>query len=148
MATQLKAARSADVDSLYRLHREAMRDSVLQVMGVWDEDWQQRQFREAFRLKNCRAIVVDGATVGLCDYERRDDDYFLRLLEIRPDYQGRGIASTVLRRVLARARREGRPVTLFAIKAGKVRGFYERFGFTVIGETVTHYLMQTAGSRG
>jgi GNAT superfamily N-acetyltransferase len=119
-----------------------MRSHVERTVGAWDDDWQHSQFQEAFHPKTCRVIVLDNHDVGVCAYERRRDDYFVRLLEILPEYQHRGIGSTVLRRLLTRARREACPVTLLAIKADGPRHFYERLGFRVIGETVTHYLMQ------
>jgi len=147
MPPRLRPATKADLDSLYALHREVMQGPVLQTLGAWDDDWQFAQFREAFRPRHCRIIVLDGQDVGVCAYERRSDDYFLRLLEVLPQYQGRGIGSLILRRLLARAQREGRPITLFAVRTDGARRFYERLGFSVIGETATHYLMQANPGR-
>lgn len=146
MSLRLRPARVADIEPLYRLHRELMREYVVQTLGHWDEDWQRRQFRNAFHPKTCRVIVYNGEDVGVCAYERCGDDYFLRLLEVRPEYQRQGIGRVVLKRLLRRARRENRPVTLLAIKLEPLRSFYELLGFALIGETATHYLMQHTGA--
>jgi GNAT superfamily N-acetyltransferase len=132
----------ADIEPLYRLHREVMHAYVARTLGVWDEDWQRQQFWEAFHPRTCRVIVYNGQYAGVCAYELRGDEYFLRLLEVLPEFQHKGIGTVILRRLIARARRENRPVTLLSIKDEGARRFYESQGFRLLGETATHYLMQ------
>jgi ribosomal protein S18 acetylase RimI-like enzyme len=59
-----------------------------------------------------------------------------------PAYQGRGIGTTLIRRLQQRARKEGVPVTLQVFKVNPARALYERLGFKVTGETDTHCRMK------
>lgn len=60
--------------------------------------------------------------------------YYLAVLGVSPDAQGRGLGSTVLRPMLDRCDAEGVPAYLESSKERNV-GFYERHGFRVTGET-------------
>lgn len=62
--------------------------------------------------------------------------YYLMLLGVRPDHQGTGIGSALLRAVLDRADREDAPAYLEATSP-RNRALYERHGFEVTDELRT-----------
>ena len=66
-------------------------------------------------------------------------DYAAKIL---PEYQNRGVGSAVIRDVLAQAQAEGLSVGLQVLKVNPARRLYERLGFSLVGETATHYLMR------
>ncbi len=139
----LRPAAHADRGFLYRLHVAAMKDVVAQVWG-WDEAWQRQYFDDHFDPSHARIVVVDGVDIGVVAVEWREDAAFLAGIEILPEYQGRGLGAAVIRDVIADAAARGLPVTLRVLKVNPARRLYERLGFTVTGETDTHYLMRTA----
>jgi len=57
--------------------------------------------------------------------------WYLQMLGVDPNYQGRGYASKLLKPMLARADREGVPCFL-ETQAEKNVAFYEHFGFRVV----------------
>lgn len=59
--------------------------------------------------------------------------WYLMLLGVTPERQGRGVDSALLRAVLDRADREGSPAYLEATSR-RNRALYERHGFVTIGE--------------
>lgn len=62
-----------------------------------------------------------------------DEPYhYLGLLAVEPEFQGRGVGSTLLRRGLARAKADGAGVYLETGTETNV-SFYERHGFVVVG---------------
>ncbi|MDA8037944.1 MAG: GNAT family N-acetyltransferase [Actinomycetota bacterium] len=79
--------------------------------------------------------------------------YYLATIGTEPSLRGRGIASAVLRPVLARCDAEGIPAYLESSKEGNV-AFYERHGFkvtgkvTVPGTAVRLWLMWRQPQRG
>jgi ribosomal protein S18 acetylase RimI-like enzyme len=64
-------------------------------------------------------------------------------LVLCPEHQSRGIGSTLLRAVIARAENEGKPVRLrTCIENHRAQSFYKRHGFREIGRDKTHLLLE------
>jgi predicted GNAT family acetyltransferase len=55
-------------------------------------------------------ILVDGEVAGFCEYSRRDGRIDLLHTEIDDRFEGRGLASRLIRHVLDDARASGTPV--------------------------------------
>jgi len=130
---QLRPATESDREFLYALYRDTMRQVVEQTWG-WDEEWQRRAFYGRFR--NCATSVVelDGNAVGglLLDWAPAAVD--IVELQILPEYQGHGIGTAIVQRVIEDAARQGLAVTLSVVPANpRARRLYERIGFHVIG---------------
>ena len=138
----LRPATAADAAFVYHLHRSSMQDNVAQTWGEWNEELQARMFTQWFEPAQFQIVVVDGQDAGLISVERRPMELFLSTIEILPEYQNRGVGSAVIRDVLAQAQAEGLPVGLQVLKVNPARRLYERFGFSVVEETATHYLMR------
>ena len=135
---EVRQATPDDRDTLYRIKREAMRPYVERVWG-WDEELQERRFRESYDHTETQVLLVDGLAVGLLRISERESALFIDQVEIVPDYQGCGIGTALIKNVLAR----GRPVELGVMKVNvDARRLYERLGFRVTGETATHYHMR------
>jgi ribosomal protein S18 acetylase RimI-like enzyme len=142
----LRPATAEDYEFAYRVHRAALRESVEQTYG-WDEAWQEAYFREHFDAARRQIIRCDDVAVGVFSVEDRGDSLFLGLIAILPEYQGRGIGTTLVRRLQRRAEEEGVPVTLQVLKVNRARELYERLGFVLTGETDTHYQMRWSADR-
>ena len=135
---EVRQATPGDRDTLYRIKREAMRPYVEQIWG-WDEEFQERRFRESYDHTETQVMLVHGRAVGLLRVSERESATFIDQIEIVPEYQGRGIGTALINNVLAR----GRPVELDVLKVNvDARRLYERLGFRVTGETETHYNMR------
>jgi GNAT superfamily N-acetyltransferase len=67
------------------------------------------------------------------EYHPEEPHDYLNFLGTRPEWQSRGLGSALLREVLDRCDREGRPAFLDATSEGN-RRLYCRHGFEVIGE--------------
>ena len=63
---EVRQATPGNRDTLYRIHREAMRPYVEQVWG-WDEEYQERRFRESYDHSETQFVLVDGIAVGLSE---------------------------------------------------------------------------------
>ena len=82
--------------------------------------------------------------IGVVSVVRRATDIFLSNIELLPAYQGQGIGTHLIRALITEARQKGIPITLQVLKVNPARKLYERLGFSINGETPTHYLMSTA----
>lgn len=137
---ELRSATEDDYDFALHVHRAAMRPSVEPIYG-WDDDFQARYFRLHFDPSQRDIIRCDGVDVGILSVEEREESLFLATIAILPQYQRRGIGTTLIRRLQQEAREGGVPVTLRVLRSNPARELYERLGFKLTGETETHYLM-------
>lgn len=66
----------------------------------------------------------------------------LSKIEIDPNFQGRGVGTSIINGVLAEARARGKAVRLQVFKVNeRARALYRRLGFRETGETPTHVQM-------
>jgi ribosomal protein S18 acetylase RimI-like enzyme len=143
MDVTLRAATTDDADFLYRLHRAAMQNHVVQTWGEWDEAWQLQYFQQHFDPSAYQIIVVRGQDIGAISVVRRTTDIFLRRIELLPAYQGQGIGTQLIGALIDGAHQKGVPMTLQVLKTNPACRLYERLGFSISGETTTHYQMST-----
>jgi ribosomal protein S18 acetylase RimI-like enzyme len=141
MDVTLRAATTDDIDFLYRLHRAAMQDVVVKTWGEWDEAWQSQYFQQHYDSSTCQIIVLHGQDIGAISVLRRTTDIFLSKIELLPAYQGQGIGTQRIRALIDEAHQKGVPITLQVLKANPACRLYRRLGFSISGETTTHYQM-------
>ena len=137
----LRHATKADRDFLYALHVRALRDYVEATWG-WDEEFQRQHFDDRFDPATLQIIQVNGEDVGMLRVRNRADDLFLVSIQVDPDWQGRGIGSSIIQDLIGKA--GTKPVTLAVLKANpRAFALYQRHGFAVVDETDTHFWMCT-----
>lgn len=139
---ELRPARPDDYDFLYRLHQASMKEYIAQVWG-WDETWQQNYFAQHFDPTVSQIIRLRDQDNGVVSILERETEWFINLIEILPEYQRHGIGTAVIQTILDEGKRQGKPVALQVLKINPAQKLYARLGFTLVGETETHYLMRT-----
>lgn len=134
-----------DVDFLYALHVATMKEYVDKTWG-WDDAVQESIFRKNYDPAGIEIIKYEGKEMGMLSIEERDDDIFLRVIEIHPAYQNRGITTSIIKQMIADGVQKKKPIRLRVLKVNPAKKLYERLGFSVIEETPTHYIMMTSTS--
>ena len=137
---ELRPATVDDYGFAFRVHCAAMRPSVERTFG-WDKDFQARYFRLHFDPAKRQIIRFDGGDVGVLSVEEREESLFLALIAILPEYQRRGIGTTVMGRLQRQAKECGVPLTLQVLKTNPAQAWYESLGFIHTGATPTHHQM-------
>jgi ribosomal protein S18 acetylase RimI-like enzyme len=141
-----RAAFEKDVDFLYSLHVATMKQYVDQVWG-WEDVYQESLFRKNYVPANIQIIEYDDKDIGMLSVEERAGDVFLSTIEIRPEYQSKGIGTAIIKKIVADSAKKTKPVTLQVLKVNPAKGLYERLGFEVVEETKTHYRMSSTISK-
>lgn len=132
-AVELRPATPADRDLCYELHRAAMRDYVEAIWG-WDEEASRAYHDRGFDPDKTRIITVDGHEAGVLIVDYRPTEIYLGRIELHPDYQGDGIGSRLIRRLLREAAGRGQPLLLDVLVVNpRAYSLYQRLGFREVG---------------
>jgi ribosomal protein S18 acetylase RimI-like enzyme len=140
-----RPAMENDVDFLYGLHVATMKEYVDLIWG-WDEAYQESLFRRNYVRTHIQIIMWDGRDIGMISVEEREEDVFLRAIEIHPDYQSQGIGTAIITRIIADGVDKMKPIFLQVLKGNPALKLYQRLGFAIVEETKTHYRMKTTNS--
>lgn len=122
-----------------------MRDS-LERIGRFDPERARLRFEASFAPEHTRHIVLQGVRAGFVTVKPIAAGVLLDHLYVHPEYQGRGIGSNVLSRVLAEADAQGATLRVGALRGSDSNRFYQRHGFVVVEEAEwdTYYERQPA----
>ena len=144
----LRLATDADYAFLYDLHTKTMKAPVEKTWG-WDEAFQKTYFREHFTTSNVYVIMIDDQPAGKFSYRYEADGItiFLAEIEILPEFQGKGLGTTLIRTLIDEASAKHSTVRLQVLKANPdARRLYERLGFKIYSETEPSFLMRWSDS--
>ena len=110
--------------------------------GEWDDDVQRSFFDRKWIPEEYEIIVTDETDVGVISVSECGDYIFLAELQIHLEHQNRGLGSSIIRDIVARAESQKLPVRLQVLKANRVQALYHRLGFREISRTDTHLIME------
>lgn len=149
MDYQLRPAVPEDRDWIYACKAASVRPYVESIWG-WDEAFQRRDFDGDFgSIGQFRVIEAAGQPIGFLQVLEVEDCVEVAELHLAPDRRGQGIGSSILRRLLADCRNQGRTLRLGCFKENhRAKALYQRLGFRQTAETETHYVLEAAPDSG
>ena len=119
-----------------------MRDYVDAVWG-WDDDEQVAFFDEHFDPTRCQILQVGRVDVGVLAVDERADEIYVAKIQLLPQWQGRGIGSSVIESLIERGAATNKPVTLRVLRTNpRATALYARLGFQPFREIETHIYLQ------
>ena len=111
------------------VHEVASRDYAPEEIDAWAPEPPDVAFwRERLASGNVWVCEVDGRVAG---FTRVEDDGYVDLVFVHPDFQRRGVASALFAEVLAWASAKG-VKCLFTESSRSARAFFEAKGFRVV----------------
>jgi ribosomal protein S18 acetylase RimI-like enzyme len=137
---KLRQADDDDLSFLLALRRQTMTAHEAAVGKIRSAAEVQARVLGAFDA--ARIVLLHGVPVGMVKVVRAAREWELVQLQVAPEYQSRGIGSTLLRHLCAEARDAGADLTLSVLKSNPALRFYDRQGFSVVGESATAYKMR------
>ena len=138
---ELIQAKFEDFEFLYRLKKTTLKEYISKTWG-WNEKWQEEYFSKNFNPDLLKIIMKAGKKIGCISIIYEEDQIFLSLIEILPDYQNKGIGSKLIKELLGKADKIKKPVFLKVLKANeKAKKLYFRLGFSIKEESETHFKM-------
>ena len=141
-AIELRPARADDFEFLRRLHRECFKDYVEQTWGVWDEVDQLERLQPSRSWHNGSIFLLPGRAVGFLAVTDHGSFLFLDGIAILPEYQNRGLGTTLIAQVLERGEGRGIPVRLSVLQVNPAQTLYKRLRFFVVGGDEHRHFME------
>jgi ribosomal protein S18 acetylase RimI-like enzyme len=130
-----RPANPEDQAQLFELYRSVMGDYIEQIWG-WDSQWQKDDFSEHFYPDQITVVLRESQAIGYVQVEKHSYELYIRMLLLAPEHRKKGLGANVLKRVISAASKQHLRVKLQVFKINApARHFYERHGFTVVGET-------------
>lgn len=128
----LRTISSAELKWAFSLQVSAMGGYIAQSWG-WDEATHRKIFAEEIFDDLLRVIEVGGRGAGLLRVEDHPTELKLEIMELAPQWQGKGIGSGILSWLLEQAQQLGKPLTLTALTSDpRAIAFYQRHGLTIV----------------
>ena len=92
-------------------------------------------FTERFDERPRQVIEVERERVGVVEVNDRPDAIYLAVIELAPQWQSKGLGGEILRSLLHRAERSGKPLALRTLRVNtRALHSYQRQGLRVVGE--------------
>lgn len=131
-------------DEIFDLYSLLLREFIEPIFG-WNEDFQRSRFAAEYAQENTMLIFSDAVNVGYVVVVQKPAAHHVALLLLQPEFQRTGIGKVVMSKVVARAKADGKPVTLSCFKSNKAALlFYQRLGFSVNHEEQYFVLLTSA----
>lgn len=137
----LREQNPSDFIFLKHVHHSTLKEHVSKIWG-WDEEQQDAFFNKDFELNQIQVIEYEGDRAGYLQLSVNSGSLHLINILILPEFQGRGLGTTIIHDLSIRCGTEGLLLKLGVFKVNeRAKKLYERLGFLTYGETETHYLM-------
>lgn len=127
---------------VYEVKKNAYKKYVEECWGKWDEEAQREYFKKFIEVYGNSAYIirVNEQDVGFYNDEELDDgSYEVGNICIKPEFQGNGLGTMILKNKLEEHKNQDIRIQFF--KQNPVGKLYERLGFVTSGETEFHYQM-------
>ena len=129
-------------DFVYEVKKNAYKKYVEECWGKWDEEAQREYFKKFIEAyKNSAYIIrLNNQDIGFYNDEQLEDgSYEVGNICIKPEFQGQGFGTMILKEKLEEHKEQDIKIQFF--KQNPVGKLYERLGFVPNGETQFHYQM-------
>ena len=138
----LRKAHARDSEFVFTVKKAAYRKYVEQVWG-WDDNYQRERHNKEFASYDFRIIQFCETDVGFLITSSTSDTLKVNQIFILPEYQGKGIGSACMTRIVGDANLEQKSVSLKVLKVN-TRGIalYKRLGFTIVGKDSIYFQME------
>jgi GNAT superfamily N-acetyltransferase len=135
----LRAASAHDDQWIAELRAVVLRPD-LERLSRFDPVRVRQRFLAAFEPASTRVVLVDGLAAGSIAVRADEGSVWIEHFYLRPELQGRGIGSAVLKSQLA-AGTGDRPFRLNVLQGSRAQALYERHGFVVEREDAVDVFM-------
>lgn len=128
-----------DLEFILELKTLGMKWYIEKIYG-WDIEVQKQKTLKEMKNKisNMKVIVVDGKDVGITTFSEFEDYFEVGLIIIHPNYQNKGIASSIINEYINIAKTKRKRIIIKTYKENPAQKLYLRLGFNIYKTDDTH----------
>src|SRR2546423_1659170 len=109
---------------------EAQRNAFVTMQFAAQQQYYQAQFPQAEH----RIILANGQPVGRFYTDENKDEIRIIDITVLPNYRNAGIGSPLIKDLMERAHKAGKPVRIYVESYNRSLRLFERLGFTKVEE--------------
>lgn len=137
----LSDATDNDFSFVYELKKIAYKEYIDKIWG-WDDDFQIKFHRENFSSRNTKIINAGQQPIGSVDVKAEEKSIFISGLYILPQYQGKGIGTSIINGLIEMATKEKKRLELEVLRVNtRAQRLYTNLGFTLEEGDDTKFFM-------
>ena len=142
----LSATANADLQDYIAVKKHCYEKYVDEYYGDWVDDVaieiNTKAFNKMIAATCFQKILLFDKAVGFWGFDELSDTIDSVTIQLITEVQGQGLGSCYLEQLVELSTRTNKSTLLKVFKSNPARKLYERFGFKVYDETVSHYLMR------
>lgn len=132
-----------DINYILELKRLGLKWYIEIIYG-WDDLIQREKTLEELEehKDDMKIITLNNKDIGVTTFYEEDDVYVIGLTIIHPDYQNKGIATSILSNYIDITKNNHKRITIKTYKDNPARVLYKRLGFEIYDTDDTHIYME------
>jgi len=138
----LRPATGTDIAFARDAHHQAYHDVVVAQFGSWDKAKQDKFFMADWKVPGIEIILFHGVECGYLRVVRTTTEIQAIELVLLPKFQGQGVGTFLLKKLIDEGRQRQMPVTLRVFHKNRAIALYKRMGFAESERTATHVIMK------
>lgn len=139
MKIEFRKCKQNDISFILELKELGMKWYIEKIYGWNIEIQKEKTKREIEKFKDTmKIIVVDNQDIGVTNFFEDEGKYHVGLIIVHPDYQGKGIATKIIKDYIYITREEKKEILIKTYKYNPAKKLYEKLGFKQYDEDDTH----------
>jgi len=134
-----KSINQKDKNYLWKSYQKAMKSHIENIWG-WNLTWQKNDFNKNLSHYKNYILCLSDNRIGYVQYKIENNECYINMLILEPEYQSKGLGSEILATILARKSISSIKLRCFKVNIKAYR-FYINQGFDVIDEDDDFYLL-------
>lgn len=153
MRVSLRPVSSDDDEFLFKLFCSSVGNELNALAGAQRDMLLRMQFNAQvqtydaeFPKADHQIILLDDKIIGRVLVERAETEHRGVDIALLPEYRSGGIGRMLIQELLDEASRAGKPFRISVVRTNPALHLYDRLGFKITGENLTHYIMEWVSS--
>ena len=154
MPVSLRPVQADDEDFLYGLFCNSVGDDLNVLDGPQRDailrmqfQAQQQTYNAEFPKANHQMIMLDGQVIGRVLVERTEAEHRGVDIALMPEHRSGGIGTMLIQELLDEAASVNKPFRISVVRNNPALHLYDRLGFKITGESLTHVLLEWVAER-